>query len=662
MLDETASLGNVCAVVSKPALPPVSVVIPAFNVASVIRETLESVRRQTFQDFETIIVDDGSTDDTAAIVRQFCETDARFKLVAQSNAGVSVARNQGILKARGEWIALLDGDDLWFPEKLECQMALSREDPRANFLFTNFYFWDGRRDLSLMYPDNQPLPDGDTTRRLVFDYTYLTSTVAVRRRTLLEVNLFDPEMLMAQDWDLWLRIAEHGIWARGVREPLVRYRRWPGSSTVANQLKSLDYNALAFEKRLRATQRADLLPLYRRSLAVVQINREMLRLRRSVESDPAALPPFIWRAWRLDPRLKWLRWYLCLVWPKFLGGNLTRRYVYRKIRSRWPDTNNNFVAETPLISIVIPTLNVATVFTETLESVRRQTFQNFEAIIVDGGSTDDTAAIARQFCKKDPRFSFVSQPGSDISTARNAAIQRAGGGWIAFLDADDVWLPQKLERQLQLLQEDPRANFLFANYYIWDGQSDLAVYYRANHSLPEGDVSRRLVSNNIFGTSSVVVRREMLSENCRFDSHLLNGCEDWDLWLRLAEHGLWARGTREPLVRYRRWQSNKSNQKLKTQLGDIQVLEKNLHATQRAELRPLFQRSLDFARAKLELAHVRPLVETRPAAVPAALWRAWRLYPRKLKWLMWLALAIWPKFLGGRATARIVHRKIIEKF
>ena len=112
--------------------PLVSIVTPVFNCGSVLADTLESARAQTFRDFEVIIVDDGSTDDSAAVARRFCEMDPRFSLVQQSNAGVSAARNTAIPRARGEWIAFLDGDDIWFPEKLAVQMRLSREDPRAN--------------------------------------------------------------------------------------------------------------------------------------------------------------------------------------------------------------------------------------------------------------------------------------------------------------------------------------------------------------------------------------------------------------------------------------------------------------------------------------------------------------------------------------------------
>ena len=315
--------------------PTVSVIIAMFNGMSVVVETLESVSNQTFQNFEVIIMDDGSTDNSAAVVRGFCETDSRFRLMTQPNAGPATALNALISQARGEWIALLDQDDVWFPQKFERQMELSREDPRANFLFTNFHFWDGCRDSHVMYRDDEPLPEGDTIRQLITNYIYCLSTVMVRRQTLRDAGLFDPELKKSYDWDMWLRIAEHGIWARGIREPLARYRRWPGSVSIANRLACDDDNAQAIKKRLHATRHADLIPSYRHSLTMLQTYCEMARARLHVESNPDAVPAFVWRAWCHDHRRMWLRWYLCLVWPKFLGGNLTRRYIHRKIISRW---------------------------------------------------------------------------------------------------------------------------------------------------------------------------------------------------------------------------------------------------------------------------------------------------------------------------------------
>ena len=317
--------------------------------------------------------------------------------------------------------------------------------------------------------------------------------------------------------------------------------------------------------------------------------------------------------------------------------------------------------KTPLVSVVIPAFNAASVIEETLDSVCAQTYQDFEVIIVDDGSTDDTAVIAREFCAADARFTLVQQPNGGPSVARNNAIERARGDWIAFLDADDVWLPEKLARQMELFREDPRANFLFTNYYFWDGSSGLFAYYRQNRPLPEGDAARKLVFACIYGCLTVMVRRETLQAVGPFDPDL-PFVQDWDMWLRIAERGMWARGTREPLARYRRWPGSRSNQKMRSAEGDVRVLEKNLRATQHPELRPIYRHSLALARGKLELARARQLLDLQPEAVPAAIWRAWRQHPRRLKWLMWFALVAWPKFLGGAASARIVHRKLVQKF
>ena len=320
----------------------------------------------------------------------------------------------------------------------------------------------------------------------------------------------------------------------------------------------------------------------------------------------------------------------------------------------------------PLVSIVIPAFNVSSVVAETLLSVQGQTFSDFEAIIVDAGSTDDTGLIVRRFCDIDPRFHFIGQSHAGTSAARNAAIERARGAFIAFLDADDVWLPEKLSRQVELFRDNLRTNFVYTNFFMWDGERDLSVWHRDDKPLPEGDVARGLVFNIsnacAASMSTAMVRREMFSKTGLFDPGLAIG-EDWDLWLRMAEHVLWVCGTREPLARYRRWSGNVTNQKLKNAESNVLVLEKNLRATRRAELRPLYRRSLAFARGKVELFRAsKSLHENQPDAVPPAIWKAWRAHPRRLKWLMWYFLAAWPELLGGRMTKRIVHVKLKEKF
>ena len=318
----------------------------------------------------------------------------------------------------------------------------------------------------------------------------------------------------------------------------------------------------------------------------------------------------------------------------------------------------------PRISVVIPAFNAASVVTQTLESVQSQTFQDFEAIIVDDGSTDETAAVVRRFCGADPRFHFVSQLHAGVSAARNKAIERARGEFIAFLDADDIWFPKKLACQIEMFREDPQANFVYTNFFRWDGADGFSAWYNDDQPLPEGDVSRKLVFNVSYACaasmSTAMVRREAFDRTGGFDLEFAMG-EDWDMWLRMAEQGLWVRGIREPLACYRRWSGNVTNQKLKIFEANVRVLKKNLRATGRPELRPLYQRSLAHVLAKRELFCAREFLEPRPEAVPGAIWRAWRFCPRELKLLKWFVLVSWPRFLGGRVTERIVHRILWQK-
>jgi glycosyltransferase involved in cell wall biosynthesis len=116
----------------------VSVIVPAFDAAASIRQTLNSVLAQTYQEIEVIVVDDGSSDATSAIVEEFVARDPRFHLIRQSNAGVGAARNTAIRKARGKYVAPLDADDYWFPGKLEKQVACMEQSGRETGLV---YCW-----------------------------------------------------------------------------------------------------------------------------------------------------------------------------------------------------------------------------------------------------------------------------------------------------------------------------------------------------------------------------------------------------------------------------------------------------------------------------------------------------------------------------------------
>lgn len=311
----------------------------------------------------------------------------------------------------------------------------------------------------------------------------------------------------------------------------------------------------------------------------------------------------------------------------------------------------------PLISIIIPAFNAASVLGDALRSVQQQDYPYFETFVVDDGSTDETATVARSFVEQDRRFVLLQQANGGISAARNAGLAAAHGEWIAFLDADDTWFPDKLARQVQCLHDAPAVDFVFSNYYLWDGQNDLRLRDAAHKHFRMEDFTRLLVRFNLLGTLTVMVRQEVMSRVGPFDPELALA-EDWDMWLRLAEAGCVARRIPEPLARCRIWPGNVSKQTFRMAQATVRVLEKRLAHCQLETWRRTYQQSLAIARGHLEFAAVRPLLDTQPESLPPAALRAWRAYPWRLKWLVWYMAVRCPGLLGGNFLTRIVHRNI----
>jgi glycosyltransferase involved in cell wall biosynthesis len=207
----------------------VSVIIPAFNAAAHIRQTLNSVLAQTYQEIEVIVVDDCSSDATSAIVEEFVARDARFQLVRQSNAGVGAARNAAIRKARGKYVAPLDADDFWVPEKLEkqvCRIERCGNETGMVYCWSTWIDKDGE-PVGLSHPYTL---EGRVRHALVLKNFLGNASVPLFRAAALEkvgLYLTRAEQGGAQgceDWDLYLRIAEI-FSVRVVPEYLVGYRQ-----------------------------------------------------------------------------------------------------------------------------------------------------------------------------------------------------------------------------------------------------------------------------------------------------------------------------------------------------------------------------------------------------------------------------------------------------
>jgi glycosyltransferase involved in cell wall biosynthesis len=246
--------------------PAVSVVIPAFNAEGHIREVLESVRRQTFQDLEVIVVDDGSTDGTVREAEQFGRH-LDLTVLRQVNAGPAAARNAGIRRARGRYCAFVDADDLMLPDRLAAQAELLDREPQMGLVFTDVATFD---ESGVIFQTRRAYSDprgGMVLDRLLFDNFITTSTVMAPTARLIEVGLFGENRRVSEDFELWLKIAAR--WNVGfIDRPLVRYRRRPGSlSSDKLQTACCALDVVETFWREHPRHRRQYPDVYRRSLA-----------------------------------------------------------------------------------------------------------------------------------------------------------------------------------------------------------------------------------------------------------------------------------------------------------------------------------------------------------------------------------------------------------
>jgi glycosyltransferase involved in cell wall biosynthesis len=185
----------------------------------------------------------------------------------------------------------------------------------------------------------------------------------------------------------------------------------------------------------------------------------------------------------------------------------------------------------PEVSIIIPFFNAIKYLPETIDSVFSQTYTDYEVIIVNDGSTEDIADWNRQL--NHPKVRLIDQENQGCSEARNHGFRQSSGKYISFLDADDLWHPTKLEKQVQILDRYPEVGLVYTWSDLIDNQGQRIG--RTAKPNAEGKVWEQLIEQNLVGGGSIpLIRRSSLEASGLFDPNLVSFLEDWDLWLRLA--------------------------------------------------------------------------------------------------------------------------------
>jgi GT2 family glycosyltransferase len=280
-----------------------------------------------------------------------------------------------------------------------------------------------------------------------------------------------------------------------------------------------------------------------------------------------------------------------------------------------------------LVSVVVPSYNMARFLPQSVQSALDQTYPNVEVQIIDDGSTDDTPEVVRQW-EGDPRVRVHRQVNGGLSHARNQGIALTSGPFIALLDADDLWVPEKLALQMELFQGHPEVGVVYSGYEKMDGECRPLETPRTQ--MHRGWVSGALLIENFVPASSAVVRRECFARCGGFDVSLRTG-EDYEMWLRLSPHYQFD-FVPEAAMRYRIWGGQMSQDfrgRYATGIRTMQnFLDSNPQAVARAQVRRAWAQTYT-GRGNVTLWHGRDRLSAlsdylRALSYRPGHWPAWR--------------------------------------
>ncbi len=251
-------------------MPKVSVIIPTFNRAQFIRRTIDSVLNQTYRDYEIIIIDDGSTDNTKEVVESYGD---KVRYYRQANNGVATARNTGIAKADGEYIAFLDSDDIFLTENLETKISFFESHPNEYWVYSDWQYVDEKGNLlqhgSQKYNYSHRQLNGSIFNELIYHRNFISPcTVVLKKSVFDKIGCFDPQIPSQEEYDLWLRISlkypanyldQSLVYAMIHKDSLSGdFRKWAkGNEQIVDKLKDIIPDDFPHKKNLLNRMHAD---------------------------------------------------------------------------------------------------------------------------------------------------------------------------------------------------------------------------------------------------------------------------------------------------------------------------------------------------------------------------------------------------------------------
>ena len=465
--------------------PKVSIIIPVYNGSNYLEEAIDSALAQTYENIEIIVVNDGSNDKgaTEQIARSYGK---KIKYYHKENGGVATALNLGIKKMTGEYFSWLSHDDLYYQDKIEKQIDfLAKLNYKKIFLYSNYSILrDGQ--ITPVVHNHEMLtrkPKYSMLRGCVNGITTL-----IPKAILDEMGKFDEQLLCTQDYDYWRRIEAKYDFVH-MEDVLSITRLHSEQDSVVSPKAIAEGDDLWIDMIKELPQKAKIKyegTLYNFYFETVNF----------LKSTPYA-------------------------------GALE----YSRIELSRIEKELERVSFNPKVSVVIPFYNRVEKTLQALESVYSQNYKNIEIVLVDDGSTSDISKLER-FVKEHKNVKFVAlKTNLGPAAARNLGIKNSNGEYIAFLDSDDEFMPDKIKKQLASMVKH-NLDVSYTSYLKREGDLETV---KCDPGLT-GIVVPRIISNCTIATPTAIVRKEFLAENSLSFNEEFRVGEDTRFWLEIAKH------------------------------------------------------------------------------------------------------------------------------
>jgi hypothetical protein len=458
----------------------ISVIIPVYNGGKYLRQAIESAIGQTYRDVEIIVVNDGSNDagQTRAIAQSY---QPRIRYVEQENRGVAGALNAGLAAMTGEIFCWLSHDDVYRPNKIERQAErfLSLGRPAAA-LFSNYALIDERGRVIAETAMERVI--GNKPKLALLRGCINGCTIFLPRLIFERLGSFDETLRYTQDYDMWKRMAAAH-----------RFVHMP--ETLVDQ-------------RMHAEQGS------KSPAATEEANRLWITL--TEETSPADRIAIAGSSFRFFQSQ-----------GEFLAATPYRTAAAHALRRA-----ARCLDDMPKVSVVIPFYNEVAATERAIRSALAQTHRDLEVIAVDDGSSDDTGRI-EAMTAADARLRIIRQPNGGPASARNTGMRFAQGEYIAFLDADDTWTPDKIAVQTRRMQESG-CLFCHTSYHAIHPERSLGPAIQPS-GRQTGFVYPAIIAMCPVSTSTVMIHRKLFEDGHLFVEALRLG-EDCLLWIDIAQH------------------------------------------------------------------------------------------------------------------------------